>query len=178
MNVIRERMPLPTEHCVHYTNLDADIPIKNRGMLRECQTVNRQASVPPIRETNDLRPSAGTAMDVIAITVGIGWTIAGLLGIALSIPLIRGRVGRNAFYGVRFKQSFQSDEAWIAINRHGGMRLALWSMPLVVTGLVTFFLPLQSNPGLALVIGFAPLIFVLIPVIETWRFAWRYRATE
>lgn len=114
-------------------------------------------------------------MDPVAVTVGVSWTVAGLLCAGLAVPLVRGRVGRNAFYGVRFPQSFQSDDAWFAINRFGGKRLLVWSIPLVAAGIVSFFLPLQSHAGLALTLGFAPLIFILIPVLASWRFARRYR---
>jgi hypothetical protein len=114
-------------------------------------------------------------MDPVAITVGISWTLAGLVCIGISIPLIRGRVRMNELYGVRFRQSFQSDEAWFAINRFGGKRLAIWSVPLIVVGLVSLFLPLRSNTGLTLVLGFAPLLFIAIPMFQSWRFARRYR---
>jgi len=110
-------------------------------------------------------------MDTVAITVGTGWTVAGLLGLGLAIPLIRGRVRRNRLYGVRFPQSFRSEEAWFAINRYGGKRLALWSVPLILVGLASFFLPLQSHPRLTWVLGFGPLVFILIPILQTWRFA-------
>ena len=114
-------------------------------------------------------------MDPVAITVGTSWTVAGLLCIGLSIPLVRGRIGRNGFYGVRFPESFQSDEAWYAINRFGGKRLIVWSIPLIAVGIVSFFLPLRSHVGLTLTLGFAPLAFIVIPAIESWRFARRYR---
>ncbi len=114
-------------------------------------------------------------MDAVAITVGISWTVIGLLCAGLAIPLVRGQVGRNAFYGVRFPQSFQSDDAWFTINRFGGKRLIVWSIPLIATGIISFFLSLQSHTGLTLTLGLAPLIFVLIPVFESWRFARRYR---
>ncbi len=114
-------------------------------------------------------------MDPVAITLGCGWTIAGLVIFGLSIPLVRGKIPRNSLYGVRLPQSFQSDEAWFAINRFGGRRLLVWSMPLVLLGIVCFFLPLQAHPGLTLTLGFAPLVLVLIPAWESWRFAQRYR---
>ena len=117
------------------------------------------------------------AMDPVAITVGVSWTAIGLLMIGLAIPLVRGRVGRNSMYGVRFPQSFQSDEAWFAINRFGGKRGIVWAVPVVIVGLASFFLPLQANPIVALAVGFAPLVFVLMPAIESWRFARRYRAS-
>jgi hypothetical protein len=114
-------------------------------------------------------------MDAVAITIGLSWTFIGLLTTALCIPLVRGRVGRNPFYGIRFPQSFQSDEAWFAINRFGGKRMIIWSIPMIVIGIVSFFLPLQSRTLLTLTLGFAPLIFILIPAIEIWQFARRYR---
>ncbi len=110
-------------------------------------------------------------MDAVGITIGCGWIFTGLLCALLSVPLIRGRVKPNPIYGVRFRQSFQSDEAWFAINRFGGRQLAMWSMPLVLVGVVALFLPLRSHESLALVLGFAPLVFVLIPTVITWRFA-------
>lgn len=113
-------------------------------------------------------------MDPVALTVGLCWTLAGLLCVALSISLIRGRVRRNAFYGVRFPESFASDDAWLAINRFGGKRLAAWSPALVLTGVACFLLPLRQHTSLTLTLGFAPLIFLLIPAWQSWRFARRY----
>lgn len=114
-------------------------------------------------------------MDPVSVTIGISWTVTGLLCAALSVPLIRGHVRPNALYGVRFAESFRSDEAWFAINRFGGKRLAIWSVPLIAVGLVSLFLPLRSNIGLTLILGFAPLVFILIPMLQSWRFARRYR---
>ena len=110
-------------------------------------------------------------MDPVALTVGLSWTLAGLLCIAVSLPLIRGKIGRNSIYGIRLPQSFQSDEAWFAINRFGGKRIVIWSVPMVAVGIVCLFLPLQSHTALTLVLGFAPVVFLLIPVFESWRFA-------
>lgn len=115
-------------------------------------------------------------MDPVAITVGISWTLTGLIIIGLAIPLVRGRVGRNSLYGVRFPQSFQSDDAWYAINRFGGRRLILWAVPLILVGISCFFIPLQAHSGRALTLGFAPLIFVLVPCFQAWRFARHYGA--
>lgn len=112
-------------------------------------------------------------MDIVAITVGLSWIIAGIICILLAIPLARGQIGRNSFYGARFRQPFESDEAWQAINRFGGKQMIGWSIPLIVLGAVSFFLPLQSHIAMTLVLGFAPLIFILIPAFNTWRFARR-----
>jgi hypothetical protein len=113
-------------------------------------------------------------MDTIAIIIGTAWTFAGLLIIVLSIPLVRGRVPRNRLYGVRLHQSLQSDDAWYAINRFGGKRLIASAIPLVLLGIICFFLPLQRHMTLTLILGFAPLAFVLIAVGQVVWFAQRY----
>jgi hypothetical protein len=115
-----------------------------------------------------------TIVDVVAITIGCGWTVSSLVIIGLAIPLVRRRIGPNAFYGVRFAESFRSEDAWYAINRYGGRRLIMWAIPLLFVGLVSFFLPLKGHPDLCILMGFAPLVFVLLPAWESWRFARRY----
>jgi hypothetical protein len=113
-------------------------------------------------------------MDPVAITIGVGWMAVGLLTIGLAIPLLQGNIGRNALYGVRFRQSFQSEEAWFAINRYGAKRMIIWALPVIAIGVATLPFPLQRHPLLALLFGFAPLVFVLIPAIDTWYYARRY----
>lgn len=115
-------------------------------------------------------------MDAVSMTIGTSWTLAGLFIIAIATPLMRGRIGPNELYGVRLPQSFQSEDAWYAINRYGGKRLILWAVPLILVGMACFFVPLQHNLGLTLILGIAPLIFVLIPAFESWRFARKYRS--
>ena len=113
-------------------------------------------------------------MDPVAVTIGVSWTLVGLLCIVLAVPMRQGKIGRNPLYGVRFPESFRSDEAWLAINRYGARSMTLWALPLIAVGLASFLLPLQSHPAITLLLGFAPLAFVLIPVLESWRFARRY----
>jgi hypothetical protein len=110
-------------------------------------------------------------MDPISLTVGSSWILIGVLSLVLAIPLVRGRVKPNPLYGVRFRESFQSEEAWFAINRYGGRRMAIWAMPIIALGLVVLFLPLRTNTALTLILGFGPLLLVLAPVLQTWRFA-------
>lgn len=113
-------------------------------------------------------------MDSVAIIIGASWTFAALFIMALAIPLILGRIGPNRLYGVRLPQAFQSEQAWYAINSFGGKRMIVWSVPVLLVGIASFFLRLQANTGLTLALGFAPLLFVLMPAIESWRFAQKF----
>lgn len=115
-------------------------------------------------------------MDPVALTIGTSWTLTGVILVALCIPLVRGHIPRNSWYGIRLPQSFASDDAWYAINRFGAKRMIVWAIPLILVGLVSFFLPLKAHTNLTLFMGFAPLIFVLIPVFESWRFARKYQS--
>ncbi len=60
----------------------------------------------------------------------------GFLASVLAIPLITKGVGRNGTYGFRFESSFQSDEAWYAINSYGGKWILFWSLVMIGLGSV------------------------------------------
>jgi hypothetical protein len=107
------------------------------------------------------------------LILGASNCLSAMLFMLLAIPLMLGRIKRNVWYGVRFRQSFASDEAWQAINRYGARRLFVWSIPLVAIGVVAFFLPLDGHPLLVMAVGLAPLV-VLAPAWESWRFARHY----
>lgn len=117
-------------------------------------------------------------MDSIAFIVGMSWILAGLLCAGLSIPLLLGKIKRNRLYGARFRQSLASDDAWFAINRFASKQFLIWSVPLVAIGIVALFLPLKSHPAMAIAVAVVPMIFVFIPVIATWRFAWRFEKSD
>src|SRR5436305_318054 len=103
-------------------------------------------------------------MDTVATTIGVAWIAVGLLTIGMAIPLLQGKVGPNAQFGIRFRECFQSNEAWFAINRYGAKRMIIAAVPMIVSGVATLFIPLQTRPSWALLLGLAPLAFILIPV--------------
>lgn len=64
------------------------------------------------------------------INIGIAVLLAGL-----SIPLIFRKVPMNHLYGVRFSQSFKSNEAWYEINEYGGKALLISTLPILLSGI-------------------------------------------
>lgn len=101
----------------------------------------------------------------------------GVLFTLLSIPLLKGKIGMNRIYGVRFRQSFQSDEMWYRLNRYGARQLILWSVPLVVLGLVVFFIPLEEGSAAGTLLLLAPLVSALAGAFFTHRYARRLEQT-
>jgi len=50
----------------------------------------------------------------------------------------------NYLYGVRIKKSFESKENWYNINAYGGKQLAIWSILIIIAGLVCFLIPIKE----------------------------------
>lgn len=109
-------------------------------------------------------------MDTNSIIMGCCLLYVAALVIGLHIPLLRGKVKMNKLYGMRFKQSFESDENWYAINRYGARLMIRWGVVILVVGLATFFMPLDNRPALTIGLAFVPLV-VVIPAIQSYLFA-------
>ncbi|MDD2360583.1 MAG: SdpI family protein [Lawsonibacter sp.] len=97
--------------------------------------------------------------------------ITGLLFIALSIPLVKGSLKMNTFYGVKIKKAYESEENWIKINKYGGKRLIFWSTVLICIGIITLFVNISANSLLFFVLVFAPIIVLIPCIIEIYIFA-------
>ena len=76
----------------------------------------------------------------------IMYLVSGVLLIALSIPLIRGKIPPNGLYGFRVKRPLEDPRIWYPVNRYGGK----W---LLVTGVWIIFiaLTLRAVPHISLV---------------------------
>lgn len=114
-------------------------------------------------------------MDTVALTLGLCWAVDGGLILVLSIPLVQGRIPRNRFYGVRLPTAMKDDEAWYTINRFGGKRLIAASVPLILVGIISLFLPLSHHLGLTLICGLTPLAILSIPIVQILLFAQEYK---
>jgi len=79
----------------------------------------------------------------------IGLAFANLLGgfllVGLAIPLVKRRIPRNKWYGVRIQKALQSEELWYQINAYGGRQMIIWSVPIILTGIVCLFVPLDET---------------------------------
>jgi hypothetical protein len=91
----------------------------------------------------------------------------GILFIVISLPLLRGSIPMNRFYGFRISKAFTSDANWYAINKYGAKVLILWSIVMITSGVLFLLLGLPSPlPGLI------PLVICTAAAIgQTLRFA-------
>lgn len=109
-------------------------------------------------------------MDLNNILFGIMHIFLAFIFICISIPLVRGDVSMNKLYGIRFKKAYESEENWYKINKYGGRQLIIWSIPLGLFGIISFFLPFKENPLLHIIAVLAPFI-ILVPVFISYMYA-------
>ena len=65
---------------------------------------------------------------------------AAVVTASVSVPMIRRKVKMNDWYGVRIRESFESEAAWYEINEYGGRLLLAWSALIAATAMVGMFL--------------------------------------
>lgn len=102
--------------------------------------------------------------------IGASNIMVGILVMAISIPLVYNKIPMNPIYGIRFKQSFESPEKWYQINAYGGRQLIGWSIPLILLGVATLFMPMAERRFWLVMIASAPLIY-LVPVLISYSYA-------
>lgn len=94
--------------------------------------------------------------------------VAAAIVVLIAQPLIRRKVPRNRWYGVRIPASLASDEAWFDINAYGGRALLPLGGLLAVTASVGAFVPRAhwvTYNQVALVVigaGLATFLFVVL----------------
>lgn len=100
------------------------------------------------------------------VVIGGCYLGLGLVGYLISLPLMRGKVPMNHFYGVRIRKSFSSPERWDAINRYGGRQMAGYALGNAIVGVIAFFVPVAPDRWYFWAILCAP-AWLLVPTL--WR---------
>jgi hypothetical protein len=105
------------------------------------------------------------------IIFAITYVALGLLLMAISDPLKKGKVAMNHFYGVRLKKSFTSEKNWYLMNSYGGGQLQIWSVVLVVLGILALFIPFDGNESVIILFAFLPVVVLVVPTILIVRYS-------
>ena len=82
----------------------------------------------------------------------------GLLYIALGIPLFRGQVKPNAWYGYRTTKTMSDQKVWYAVNRIAGRDMIAAGTAVLISSLVVFLLRSRMNSDFAATVLLAVLI--------------------
>lgn len=112
-------------------------------------------------------------MTDLGLIIGVGNIFCGLIVVASSIPLLRGKVKMNRFFGLKFPRSYESDEAWYAINRQGAKYLILWSLVVIGIGVLAMLLPRFTSGKVYMILSLAPLVY-LFAAWQSFRYSANY----
>ena len=91
-------------------------------------------------------------------TASLLFAVVGLLFIALGIPLLRGQVKPNSWYGCRTTKTLSNEKIWYAVNRVTGRDMIAAGIAVLISSLVVFLLRSQMNSDFAAVVLLAVLI--------------------
>ena len=110
------------------------------------------------------------------------WVVSGLvmvgmgaLFVALGLPLARGKVRRNRWFGYRTPRTMKDDRIWEPVNTMTGIAFVVaGSIAVAIGGLLVVFSGREELAQLALGIGVPALVLGL--VVTIWR-GWRLAVT-
>jgi uncharacterized membrane protein len=98
-------------------------------------------------------------------------TVYALIVIGVSIPMVKGMVPPNGFYGARFRKSFESSENWYKINCYAGRKLIWGGVVNLMIAISVLFLPVGDTTTNLLVLAAVPVVTVVTAAIISWKYA-------
>ena len=100
------------------------------------------------------------------LILAVTFLLSAIVCAGLSVPLIRGQVPMNRWYGVRTPKAYTSKSNWFELNRVGGWQLLWYSVAIGVVGILLFLVPLSAERWYFWPLLLSPL-WLLVPVL--WR---------
>jgi uncharacterized membrane protein len=97
------------------------------------------------------------------------YLIVGTAMVALSIPLIRGRVGPNSWYGFRVKRTLDNPAIWYPANRYAACHLLALGIAIVVTAILLCLLPQITFVPYALSMLAVTMIGLAVSMIRSFK---------
>jgi uncharacterized membrane protein len=92
------------------------------------------------------------------VTAALLFTAVGLLFVGLGVPLLRGRVRPNSWYGCRTEKTLSDEKVWYAVNRVAGRDLVAAGAAVVAVSVALLVFGRGMNPTHAVL----ALLFVLV----------------
>jgi uncharacterized membrane protein len=110
-------------------------------------------------------------------TLCITFLLSGMLIFVVCLPIVHGIIPMNKFYGMRTKDTFKSDESWLHLNEVGGMIFAMIGFPLILAGVVGFFIPEQFLQIFSTMVLIVTFLSIAAALYFFTRYSKRYTRT-
>jgi hypothetical protein len=101
-------------------------------------------------------------MDKIMLILFYMFLFSSLLLMALSIPMIKGKIPPNGLYGFRVRKTMENPDIWYRVNKYSGKWLLAIGLVMAVAATGLFFVP-----GIGLDIYSYAVLFVWVIVFTT-----------
>ena len=98
-----------------------------------------------------------------ALGIALAYMATGIMFCLISVPLIKGRVPRNRWYGMRVPKTLRSDSVWYPVNAYSGKCLYVSGLLIMAGSLLLVPLGIYWSKDTIAVIG---LFVTLVPI--TW----------
>lgn len=106
-------------------------------------------------------------MDFLSISL----VATGLLMVVLAIPMIRGKVPPNHWYGFRVRRTKEDPQIWYPANAYAGKLVLVYGLFICVAAIVLPWMFADLAPdALAWVMTFVLLGGLLVVVLLSWRY--------
>jgi uncharacterized membrane protein len=98
--------------------------------------------------------------------------IVGLIIIGVSLPLVKRKIKRNQWYGIRIPEAFKSEERWLEINQFGGRLMMRLGFVIAITAGGCLTLPKKYWA----IYGLSEVAVILVGLGVVTIFIFRYAA--
>jgi uncharacterized membrane protein len=96
--------------------------------------------------------------------------ISGVILVAISIPLIRGRIAPNSLYGFRVRDTLDDPRTWYKTNAYSGKWLLATGLIFIAVCILAYNIPNIGLDTYSLICMAGFLIPMTIGVIMSWRY--------
>jgi len=105
------------------------------------------------------------------LAAGVAFILIGLLFIGLSIPIMRGRVPPNRWYGLRIKATLDNPNVWYPANAYAGKLFCATGVITAVAAVVCAMIPGISDDAYVITIIMIMLGCLFIALFFSIRYA-------
>jgi len=96
--------------------------------------------------------------------------ISGVILVAVSIPMILGKVAPNAIYGFRVPDTMNDPRTWYAVNTYSGKWLLVTGLIFMATCILAYIIPGISVDNYSLICMAGFFIPMTIGFIKSWKY--------
>jgi uncharacterized membrane protein len=109
-------------------------------------------------------------MAYFKITMLLLQVIPGLVLIAVSVPLIRGKIGPNPWYGFRVRRTLEDPAVWYKANAYAGKTLIWAAIAMIVGSVLLYLFPGLDGPTYAVACTVVVFVALVVAVTLSFRF--------